>query len=172
MGRPRKEVDFRMLDELCQIHCTAEEICAILDLDMETLNKRIREQTGRTFKAYFDRASAGGRASLRRKQFEMALDGDRMLLMWLGKQVLNQSEKSESQTQNLTAQKLVIEIKGDNHQANEVLTHELTKRLEGLINGNVDPASLAEGLPGVQITTIPKEALQSPDGSDSESEDC
>jgi len=42
-----------------------------------------------------------GCANLRRKQMELALKGDRVMLIWLGKQELGQVERSEVMTREL-----------------------------------------------------------------------
>ena len=48
-----------------------------------------------TFSDCFKRFSASGIISLRRKQFEVANGGSVPMLIWLGKQYLNQKDKSE-----------------------------------------------------------------------------
>jgi hypothetical protein len=61
----------------------------------DTLDRLLVEQTGQGFKAYYDEKSAYGRRSLRRKQWQLAMNGDKTMLIWLGKQYLNQAEKHE-----------------------------------------------------------------------------
>jgi hypothetical protein len=48
-----------------------------------------------TYAAYFEQKAAKGRISLRRKQFEVAQGGNVTMLIWLGKQHLEQAEKVE-----------------------------------------------------------------------------
>lgn len=48
-----------------------------------------------SFAEYSDQKRAKGKLSLRRKQFQLALSGDRTMLIWLGKQYLGQVDKSE-----------------------------------------------------------------------------
>lgn len=104
MARPRKtwdEKDVRTFKSLCQIMCTKREICSVMGLDAKTLDRLIDETFGAevphegerlTFAGAFTAFSASGRVSLRRKQYEMAMDGDRSMLVWLGKNYLGQSE--------------------------------------------------------------------------------
>lgn len=104
MARPRKtwdEKDVRTFKSLCQIMCTKREICSVMGLDAKTLDRLIDETFGAdvphegerlTFADAFTAFSASGRVSLRRKQYEMAMDGDRSMLVWLGKNYLGQSE--------------------------------------------------------------------------------
>ena len=96
-GRPVKDIDFELIDNLCGIQCTGEEMASVLDIDYDTLNARIKEKTGKTFSEYFKQKSGKGKVSLRRKQFTLAQGGDKTMLIWLGKQYLNQSEKNEVQ---------------------------------------------------------------------------
>lgn len=104
MGRKPIEWDKRdceIFKDLCAIFCTQSEICQIMHVDKKTLvrliNANFREEvTGYstkriTFEDAFEYFSAGGKKSLRRKQVDMALDGNTTMLVWLGKCYLGQS---------------------------------------------------------------------------------
>jgi hypothetical protein len=95
MARPRKEIDFDQLKKLCSIYCTKDEICSFFEIDEKTLSERVWEKYGEGFSDYYKKASAHGSASLRRKQFEMALGGNITMLIWLGKNVLKQTDRVE-----------------------------------------------------------------------------
>lgn len=88
-------IDYATLDKLCAIHCTGEECASILGMDYDTLNRRLKEEGHLGFTDYFKRKSATGKMSLRRKQMEVALSGNPTMLIWMGKQQLNQAEKVE-----------------------------------------------------------------------------
>lgn len=95
-GRPIIELtekDWNTVEKLCSLHCTGEEIAGILDVDYDTLNTRIKEKYGYGFSDYFKKKSAKGSASLRRRQYELAMDGNPTMLVWLGKQYLGQVDK-------------------------------------------------------------------------------
>ncbi len=85
--------DWKQIEDLCGIHCTGEEIAAIMKVDYETLASRVRERYGVEYREFFKQFSAGGRASLRRQQFKAAEGGSIPMMIWLGKQYLDQSEK-------------------------------------------------------------------------------
>ncbi len=102
-GRPKYEIDYKTLDNLCGILCTAEEISSILDIDRDTLTAALKRDGHGGFSAYFKKKSSNGKASLRRKQFKAALDGNPTMLVWLGKQHLNQTDKSESKTDHVSS---------------------------------------------------------------------
>lgn len=46
---------------------------------------------------YLQQCKASGDSLLREKQFEVAMNGDKTMLVWLGKQRLNQTEKQTIQ---------------------------------------------------------------------------
>ena len=94
-GRPEIEIDFDLVEKMCTIQCTGEEIAAVLNVDYDTLCRRIKKKFNISFAEYFAQKSAGGRMSLRRKQFELALNGNTGMLVWLGKNVLGQVDKTE-----------------------------------------------------------------------------
>ena len=95
VGRPQKQIDYVALEGLCKIQATGEECAAILDISYINLNKKLKEDGHDGFVGYYKKYSAGGRASLRRKQMQVALSGDNTLLIWLGKQYLEQKDKLE-----------------------------------------------------------------------------
>lgn len=95
VGRPRVELDFKKLDALCKLQCTAEECSAVLGMDADTLSLRIKEKFGINFSEYFAEKRLAGNISLRRAQFLSAVKGNHKMQQWLGMQYLGQSEKSQ-----------------------------------------------------------------------------
>lgn len=91
-GRPKYKIDYQTLDGLCEIQCTGEEIAAILNVDYDTLNRRLKEEGHTCFTEYYKLKSADGKMSLRRKQHSEALAGNSTMLIWLGKQHLKQTD--------------------------------------------------------------------------------
>lgn len=87
------QIDYKTLDKLCAIQCTGEECAAILGIDYDTLNRRLKEDGEGGFTDYYAQKAAGGKVSLRRKQYQKAVDeGNPAMLIWLGKQWLGQKE--------------------------------------------------------------------------------
>lgn len=86
-GRPKKELDERQIRELARIHCTMEEIAAVMGCSVDTLERRFADtiKEERNF----------GKSSLRRWQFKAASGGNSALLIWLGKQYLGQRDKED-----------------------------------------------------------------------------
>ena len=94
-GRPKAVINWDTVEKLCAIQCTGEEIAAVLKIDYDTLNTHIKDEFNLSFSDYFKKHSAKGRMSLRRKQHEVALSGNATMLIWLGKQYLEQKDKQE-----------------------------------------------------------------------------
>jgi hypothetical protein len=85
-GRKKKEIDYNLVKRLASIHCTQEEIADVLGLSVRTLQRdeefcRIHKTNLATLKTL-----------LRRWQIAAAKKGNTGMLVWLGKQYLQQRE--------------------------------------------------------------------------------
>lgn len=100
VGRPPKEFDQKNFESLCQIQCTEEEICQFFSCSEKTLNKWCREKYGANFSQVFREKRGVGKISLRRAQYQAALNGNASLLIWLGKQYLGQRENTGTDEKN------------------------------------------------------------------------
>lgn len=99
--RPRPFViDLGELDKLCGFQCTQDEICSFFDVDVTTFATALKKQTGKGFNDYFREKRDIGKISLRRAQFASALGGNPALLIYLGKTVLGQVEKTVHEVQH------------------------------------------------------------------------
>ena len=94
-GRPRIEIDLETLADQVSIFCTKEECAKLLGCSEDTIDRRLMEQTGEGFAAFFEKHSADGKASLRRAQYNAALRGNATMLVWLGKQYLGQKDQHD-----------------------------------------------------------------------------
>lgn len=95
IGRPKKEFDWEEFEKLCQMQCTLGEIAGWFGVSDDIVEKRCKEKYDLPFTEVFKQKRAGGRISLRRKQYQAALGGNTALLIWLGKQYLGQVDKAE-----------------------------------------------------------------------------
>jgi hypothetical protein len=86
MGAPRKKLDEDLMLRLARIGLANYEIAAVLECDGKTLAK---------FGEILDEGRAHARASVKRKQFEMAIAGNVTMLVWVGKNLCGQADKSE-----------------------------------------------------------------------------
>ena len=115
-----KNINPKHLHGLCYIHCTHEEVAAVFNVSLPTITRRRRDSKTRyeyegeklTFKEIMERGYAAGRATLRRKQVELAEKGNPTMLIWLGKIILGQRETVETQVTGSGGGAFKIEIVG------------------------------------------------------------
>ena len=87
MGRPRKEVDAAMLEKLAAIGHTQQECAILLDCSADTIQRNWHDE--------WQFGLETCKSSIRAKQVELAKAGNVTMLIWLGKQLLGQSDKTE-----------------------------------------------------------------------------
>lgn len=92
MGRPRLVIDEHAVAVMAGIGCPVDEIATILGVDERTLQRR--------FATVLEKGRSDMRRSLRSKQVELALRGDKTMLVWLGKQLLGQTDRNDVQMQH------------------------------------------------------------------------
>jgi hypothetical protein len=85
-GRPKIPIDYEKAEKLAQILCTQSEIAAVLGISLPTL------EHDPEFLRIHKKGMETGRASLRRVQYSAAMKGNATMMIWLGKQYLNQRE--------------------------------------------------------------------------------
>lgn len=87
MARPTKEPDVPpdVMERMAAICCTMTEIAAVTGLSVDTLERRYAEP--------IKRGREVGKATLRREQYRLAMNGNPTMLIWLGKQLLGQTDK-------------------------------------------------------------------------------
>lgn len=92
VGRPRKEIDKKMFENLCGLQCTLEEIAGAFDCSPDTIERWCKREYKENFADAFKKHSAKGKMSLRRTQFKLAEKSPAMAI-FLGKNYLGQSDK-------------------------------------------------------------------------------
>lgn len=95
-GRPRIVVDLGLVEKLAQIHASQEEIAATLGVSVGFVSERMKNDEA--FASAHARGWSNGKLNLRRKQLEKAMSGDATMQIWLGKNMLGQSDKAEVKT--------------------------------------------------------------------------
>lgn len=106
-------INKEQFESLCKIHCTRDEICAVLGITDVTLYAWLKQQYGedvslKEIMAYY---AAGGKASLRRIQWKQA-ETNPAMAMFLGKNYLGQSDRpAESEQELENATNILISIK-------------------------------------------------------------
>jgi len=112
------------LEKVLRAQVSDEEAAAFFGMKEDVFKQRIAEN-GRLAKVY-DTAREGGRAELRVSQFDAAIEGDKALLTWLGKQYLGQSDKIEHKAE--------VKTEGQPVSITNIILRELpTDQLERLL---------------------------------------
>lgn len=97
VGRPDKPIDWDYVDNLLRAGVSGTSIAAMIGIHEDTLYKRTVKEFPEyaNFSAYSAAKRAQGLDLLRAKQYDVAMKGDRTMLVWLGKQYLGQTDKVE-----------------------------------------------------------------------------
>ncbi len=103
VGRPPIEIDWDAFSKLLEFQATKRECASFFDCSEETIENKIRDKYGCNFSAFKEQKGGKGKISLRRRQFEVAMNGNVTMLIWLGKQWLQQTDKTESTVVTLDA---------------------------------------------------------------------
>lgn len=102
-GRRPLDIDPAQVEALARIDCTTPEIAAVVGCSEDTLERR--------FAGNLEKGRREGRASLRRMQYKLAMDGNATMLIWLGKMQLGQREtvRQEHSGVDGAPQKIIVE---------------------------------------------------------------
>ena len=93
MPRKRIEVDPEQVRALARLGCTWDEIAGVLKIARGTFTLRMKEKK---YRDAYDQGVAEGDVSLRRAQYDSAMKGKTGMLVWLGKNRLNQTDRVET----------------------------------------------------------------------------
>lgn len=112
-GPQPKELDWVRLDQYLELGAGLLDCTEFLQCSDDKIQKDIRKKFDLTFTQYRQKKLSKMRVKLLQKQFEVAMGGNVSMLIWLGKQVLGQTDKLEQTTETTQVQRLVINM-GDN----------------------------------------------------------
>lgn len=108
-GRPRKEIDKIEFEKLCGMQCTEDEICAWFTTTRKTLDAWCKRTYRKSFSTVFGEKRGIGKISLRRTQWKLAEKSVPMAI-WLGKQYLEQKERTEAEIGATEPVKVIIDV--------------------------------------------------------------
>ena len=95
MSHPKTKIDWDYVDKLLQAGCKGTEVAANYGIHPDTFYRLCQEQFNMGFSDYLHQKRACGDAVLRLAQYDLAISGDRVMLIWLGKQRLEQRDVKE-----------------------------------------------------------------------------
>lgn len=107
------DLNWDVVDALCGVRCTMVEIAAQLGCSPSTVTRRIKEKHDMTFRQYWETKSSTGTIALRRKQFQLAMNGNVTMLIWLGKQALGQKDQAKVEQEITGADGAPLEVRVD-----------------------------------------------------------
>lgn len=96
-GRPELEIDWEKADDLLMKGCNGVQVAAYFDVHPDTLYNRCVSEKGTNFSDYSQKLRQKGNTFLHQKQYEVAQEGNTTMLVWLGKQRLDQKENKEKE---------------------------------------------------------------------------
>jgi hypothetical protein len=97
MPRKKMKIDEELVAQLAGLNCSQEEIARIVGCAVSTLKRRCD--------LALKRGADYVKTSLKKKQFDTAMNGNVVMLIWLGKNILGQSDKIETKGET----KLIVE---------------------------------------------------------------
>lgn len=109
-GRPLIEIDEEKFEKLCFIHCTLEEISGFFNCSEDTVERWCKREYKMNFAVIYKQKSSRGKISLRRWQWRRAEEGDKTMLIWLGKQELGQRDKLDNQVTGYNNGPIDVEV--------------------------------------------------------------
>ena len=96
-GRPKAIIDWEVVTEHIKAQCSSTGIASMLGISVDTLYNRCKIDNNIDYTAFSEQKKAEGKELLRKKQFDVAMEGDKTMLVWLGKQYLEQKDKTETE---------------------------------------------------------------------------
>jgi hypothetical protein len=92
VGRDKKVIDPDEVEKLAAIGCKDSEIADWFGIKQDTLRYNFADQ--------LTKGREGLKQSLRRAQLNLALNGNAVMLIWLGKNILGQSDNPQDSDSN------------------------------------------------------------------------
>ena len=119
-GRKKIAINWARVDAALKAGANGVQCAAMLGISFDTLSRRTNEEKNADFADYLREKREAGNEALLKAQYDGAIGGDRGLLIWLGKQRLNQSDKREVINENTNTNKFDFS-KLNNEQLNELI---------------------------------------------------
>lgn len=109
-GPPKREFDHELFEDCCHIHCTVEEIEALMRADIQTIYDWVERHYGEKFSKVREHYMSGGKRSLRRAQLDQAQRNPSMAI-WLGKNWLKQKDNKDEERPQVVQYVSALSIK-------------------------------------------------------------
>ena len=109
-GRPKANIDWSKVDKYLQAQCDGTGIAGLFGIHPNTLYRACETDNKISFSNYSAIKKAEGKELLRAKQFQSAMEGDKTMQIWLGKQYLGQKDKSDVTSDDVSLQNITVVV--------------------------------------------------------------
>lgn len=92
-GPKETELDWQQLNNYLELGASCVDCSEFLGVSEDKIQDHIRKYHNKTFLQYRNSKLTKKRMKLREKQMEVAMEGSVLMLIWLGKQELGQSDR-------------------------------------------------------------------------------
>lgn len=92
IGRAKTVIPEEQVLELSKLHCTSKEMAEFFEVPLSTFTDNFRD--------IITKGRLETKQRLRAAQLKLALNGDRTMLIWLGKNILGQMEQPINTTED------------------------------------------------------------------------
>lgn len=125
MARPKAIIDWKKVDFYLRAHCDGVGIAGILGVCPDTLYLACQEEHKMGFSEYSAQKKSEGKEMLRGKQFQLAVEGDKTMLVWLGKQYLDQKDRKDMTSNDHTlGMSITVESPDEKKQLEDFLNRK------------------------------------------------
>lgn len=146
-----RELDFDVVERMAASACSIDDVMFILNVSTDSMRRA--PYYAKKFKECYDRGQAQLRYMLLKAQVDKALSGDPRMLIWTGKQFLNQKEDYSTSGENVRTVELRHTLK--------CLTVDELRKLAGLGSDTPTPAQ-----PAIEVEVKAIEGAAAPDDDD------
>lgn len=87
---------WKTFEFLMQCQCSAGELSGYYGVSESTIRRAVKKHYKKGFDELLEEKRKGGKASLRRISWQLALNGDKTMIIWLSKQHLNFRDRIET----------------------------------------------------------------------------
>jgi hypothetical protein len=95
MPRPKKEINWELVEKRMEAGCNGIEIAAVLRVDEDTFYRRFHEHYGKRFADSSGHYQSAGDSNIKFTQYMKALSGNIPMLTFLGRVRLGQDKEVE-----------------------------------------------------------------------------
>ena len=170
VGRTRLKLDYDLIED-CLRHCsTKKEIAGLCGTTVDTLSRVVYRDKKLLWEDYARPFYAYAASTLRRAQYNKAIEGNPALLIWLGKQWLGQFDRQAVALQqnvdidikNLSTEELKL-LQSDPSAIGRFVAGNATKTIGDSANGNTNKYAPEKFEPHENDTVVTYEDLTNAD---------